>query len=115
MPERAPTTPRSESALALANAITTDPKGLMKIPILCDERNLAVLRMVFSSFMGLRIAAWGAWPPALMRRLMPGIVAIKSMGSPLLCFGFTKSGEPRHPSRIPYDSPLLYLADGRAY
>jgi hypothetical protein len=108
---------RQDGILAVnaSSLISTDPRALMKAADLCDSANLSVIRGVFSSMIGLRIAAWGALSPALRKRMSPGIVALKSMGHPLVCFGRTKDGSPHHPSRIPYDSPLVYLADGRAY
>lgn len=108
---------RQDGILAVnaSSVISTDPKALMRTDDLCDSANVEVLRCVFASMLGIRIAAWGALPPALKRRIMPGIVAIKSMGHPLLCLGLTKHGDPHHPSRIPYDSQLVYLDDGRAF
>jgi hypothetical protein len=105
---------RGRGGIVAVNAspfIATDPRNLMLEPNPCDERNAEILRWIFQRPAD-RVAAWGAWPPALSRRLASGIVAIKQFGSPLMCYGLTKTGAPHHPSRIGYDTPLVWLSDG---
>jgi hypothetical protein len=106
---------RGRGAIVAVNAssfISTDPKRLLTAPDLCDDLNFEVLKAVFA-VPGDRVAAWGAWPITIQRRLIRGIMWIKQLGSPLLCLGKTKEGHPRHPSRIGYDAKLIYLNDGR--
>jgi hypothetical protein len=107
---------RGRGGIVAVNAspvISKDPDYLLEVADICDRLNTAVLRWVFSHTFGDRVAAWGSWKPALHKRLMPGICVIKSLGSPLACYGKTKHGDPHHPSRIAYDTPLVTLEDGR--
>lgn len=90
--------------------IATDAKVLRTTPNLCDGLNFEVLKAVFA-VPGDRVAAWGSWPDPIKRRIITGICWIKQLGSPLLCLGKTKSGDPHHPSRISYDTPLIPLVE----
>lgn len=63
---------------------------------------------------GLVVAAWGN-PPRLnpideerfdhYTRLIR--LGARSLGVQIMCLGMTKDGDPRHPSRIAYDTPLV--------
>lgn len=102
---------RGRGAIVAVNAspfISTDPRLLLITPNLCDDLNFEVLKAVFA-VPGDRVAAWGAWPAPIRRRIITGILWIKQLGSPLFCLGKTKFGEPRHPSRLGYDTPFVYL------
>ena len=90
-----------------ASVISTEPTYLLEVEPICDEANIEVLRTVLSTQQGRCVAAWGSWQRAIRQRLEPGIAAIKRYGMQLQCFGLTKSGEPRHPVRLPYDTPLV--------
>lgn len=106
---------RGRGSIIVVNAspfISTDPKLLLSTPNLCDGLNFEVLKAVFH-MPSDRIAAWGSWPNRIKARIINGICWIKQLGSPLLCYGKTKSGDPHHPSRIGYETPLVYLNDGR--
>ena len=62
----------------------------------------------------LAVAAWGASRNALLRRADPArglprlhVESSTVRGSRLLfCLGRTRDGHPRHPSRLPYSTPL---------
>ncbi len=104
---------RWRGAIVVVNAspvVSTDPKGLTRTENICDDLNLEVLRSVFA-VPADRVAAWGACPRQLARRLSKGVLAIRQFGHPLMCLGFTKDGEPHHPSRIAYKTPLIWLAN----
>lgn len=52
------------------------------------------------------VAGWGNWPARAMERWPLLDVALGS--GPLRCLGTTKSGAPRHPGRLGYDTPLVH-------
>lgn len=63
------------------------------------------------SNVGLIVAAWGDAVPARLRPVIRFKSRIKEVmgclgGSPVKCMGMTQGGEPRHPSRLAYDTPL---------
>lgn len=92
-----------------ASLIATDPLKLLGPDVPCDGMNKQILELVISGFAGPVVAAWGAWPTRIYRRILPGIVLIRRLANPLLCYGTTKSGHPHHPSRIAYSTPLVPL------
>jgi hypothetical protein len=54
------------------------------------------------------VAAWGGVTPVLKRRLERSFSFL--LDGPLCwCFGYTESGEPRHPLMLPYATPLVPL------
>jgi hypothetical protein len=76
-----------------------------------DEANEAVLRHAASTS-DFCIVAWGSIPPGLSMRIgWPEYVRafriITADLSPKVhCLGLTRSGDPRHPSRLSYETPL---------
>lgn len=55
------------------------------------------------------IPCWGATtkvPPALRPAFDDLLQLLRESGKPILCFGFTRSGDPKHPLMLGYDTPL---------
>lgn len=102
---------RNCGAVVIINAsplISKDPKALLRDPHPCDLPNFEVVRLVLQRPC-YRIAAWGTWPVKIRRAINPGVLHVLQLGGPLMCYGVTASGDPHHPSRIGYDTPLLWL------
>lgn len=61
------------------------------------------------------IVAWGAWPTVWAKQGVPGVreridyvtSEAAEQGVPLLCWGTTKDGSPRHPLYLKSDTPLV--------
>jgi len=53
------------------------------------------------------IVATGQVPPVLEQHARELFVQLRRWGFPLLCLGLTKSGWPKHSSRIGYDTPFV--------
>jgi hypothetical protein len=76
-----------------------------------DEANEAVLRQAASTC-DYCIAAWGSIHPGLSRYIgwPEHVRAFRIIAADLLpkvhCLGLTRSGDPRHPSRLSYETPL---------
>lgn len=88
----------------LFSYIATDPKGLLTVEDPVGDATFCMIRqgMLCANMV---IAAWGAmrytlWlKSAASRRMVGGFTGLK-------CFGKTKSGAPRHTSRLAYATPL---------
>ncbi len=63
------------------------------------------------------VPCWGSskkLPPQLWDHLTTVTGLLMAPGKPLMCWGMTKSGDPRHPLMLGYDTPLVpYLEDFR--
>lgn len=58
----------------------------------------------------LIIPCWGdrtKLPKELRPRLGITLDLLRASGKPIMCFGLTKIGDPRHTLMIPYDTPLV--------
>jgi hypothetical protein len=83
--------------------IATDPAELRRHPDPVGPKNPAYWRNEIMRDAGWVVAAWGQHPMATRERvdaLQAGITR------PLFCLGTTKSGAPRHPSRLGNDAQL---------
>lgn len=74
-----------------------DPVGSSDQVIRDEVENLDVLRVVV-------LAAWGSHPMATRERIA-AVTALLPV--PLMCLGTCADGQPRHPSRIAYATPLV--------
>jgi hypothetical protein len=88
--------------------VSTDQRGLLAADAPIGPENDKWLRVLFSQTDHV-IAAWGSAKTAAVRRLldkrlteMGGLLASK----PLLCFGRSADGSPRHPLMLAYSTPL---------
>lgn len=56
----------------------------------------------------IRVAAWGAMPDWFRQATETSVTTILEQGGldGWQCLGVTKAGEPRHPLRLPYETPL---------
>ena len=88
---------------------STDPRGLLThhdpVGPLNDQR----LRIASTS--DVVVLAWGAWGSKFPQRVN-AIHDLLSSGytskySQVMCLGFTKSGQPVHPLRLPHNTPLV--------
>lgn len=87
--------------------ISTDPKQLPAgdYDQAAVDRNDEIID-AFAKHAGPVIVMWGAIPE-VAERARKVAARLISAGVPLLCFGTTKSGQPWHPSRRGYDTPLV--------
>ena len=82
---------------------SNDPTRLIGHRDPVGPRNDAVIQDLAAPA-DLVIAAWGAMAFARARaRVVCGLLA----GTPLRCFGITRSGAPKHPLYLPAGTPLL--------
>lgn len=89
----------------LAAYVTSYPKELLKVEDPVGPRNRTVLEAILGLPDVRRVVAWGADATRLESRLWASMRLSRAY-SPL-CLGKTTMGEPRHPSRIGYDTPLV--------
>lgn len=97
----------------LAAYIATDPKELAKVKNPIGPNNITVLETLLCLQDVRIVAAWGMGAVSLRKRIW----AIPLLGcfwptlripwATPLCLGKTTTGEPRHPGRIGYDTPLV--------
>lgn len=98
----------------LGALVSTDPRGLVAHPDPIGPHNDAALGLVLDSAVGPIVAAWGRLPSnKIERRFISGILRVKCARP--WCYGTTKDGQPRHPLMLAYSTPLVSLADGRAF
>lgn len=77
----------------------TDPMG---------RENRAYIREIASEA-DIIVPCWGAsgkLPPRLRYELKATLEILAMTGKPLMCWGKTASGEPKHPLMLPYTTPL---------
>lgn len=75
------------------------------IDIIGPENDAIIRDFAGSSSTGMIVAAWGNHGDYIARARQVGQV-ISSVGRGLHCLGTTKSGHPRHPSRLGYSTLL---------
>lgn len=63
----------------------------------------AIIEYVTAEAIPLTIAAWGSHDLASFARVK---TLLEMLPEPVFCFGTTASGDPRHPSRLAYATPL---------
>lgn len=91
---------------------STDPKGLKRAvkegrdPV-GEHNNEVIRRCLAMPLLCLPVAAWGVQPFGNKGLLRDQILRVRHNGTRRWkCFGKTKDGHPRHPSRIGYTTPL---------
>lgn len=97
----------------LGALVSTDPRGLVAHRDPIGPHNDDVLAWHLASF-GVHIAAWGRFPSKKIEKLF-GANALRVRMRDPLCYGTTADGQPRHPLMLAYSTPLVSLADGRAF
>lgn len=85
--------------------ISTDPKELSAFGDPDVARNDEFID-AFARHAGPVIAMWGDIPQ-VADRAREVTARLAAAGVALMCFGTTKYGHPRHPSRLGYDTPLV--------
>jgi len=86
--------------------ISTDPEALFTVDATeyDDEVVGALLRIMLpTAAQVLTICAWGGHPRATAARVA---AVTRFLPGPLHCFGTTKDGQPKHPCRLAYATPL---------
>lgn len=86
----------------------TDVRELARVRDPVGPENDKHLWLMVSEADGL-IPCWGSRdkiPERLRARIGPVIVRLLASGKPVMCFGRTKSGDPRHPLMLAYSTPL---------
>jgi hypothetical protein len=74
------------------------------------ENTVEYLHQYLSKFQPEKVvAAWGNMHPRFKARC----ATIRSQIPNLWCFGFTFSGEPKHPLMLAYDTPLQRFVNGK--
>lgn len=84
--------------------VTTDPHILRTVPDPIGPLNRQFIADAARQA-DIIVAAWGAMPNELWARFRHSVELIKAFNG-VKCFGKTKSGAPRHTSRIGYASKL---------
>lgn len=89
----------------LASYIATDPKELARVidPVGLHTRTAHAVLLGLPD--ALRVVAWGSGATRHEGRLWASQRLPRAPGC--LCLGKTRGGEPRHPGRIGYDTPLV--------
>jgi len=89
--------------------IATDVNDLAKCPKPCSSVNLRYIQQVLDEA-EILIPCWGN-RGKVPRHLWPKLDELKMMIfatlKPVLIFGLTKTGDPKHPLMLPYDTPLV--------
>lgn len=89
----------------LAALIDKDPKRMAKDPDPIGPHNPAIVKAIHGLPNISQVLAWGSDARTFAPLLQPTLELIRF--SECLCLGQTKAGEPRHPGRIGYDTPLI--------
>jgi hypothetical protein len=92
------------SGLVIGNLgayVSTDPKALLSAADPRGPHNDYFLRTLGQDADKIMVA-WGALSPVEWRLFRLTIGLLKSTYAGALCLGKTKTGAPRHPSRLPY-------------
>lgn len=91
----------------------TDPRGLLSAGDPIGPHNDGWVKTAFQDIdcTPLVVAAWGACGGAANQRLLAPRVSwfrslARDLGVPLQCLGTTRTGAPRHPLMLAYDTPL---------
>lgn len=90
---------------------STDIKGLRGVLDHRHEENREHLIAIVADA-DMVVPCWGSrdkLPPALRPQLDATLALLRSTGKPLMCFGLTGSGDPKHPLRLAYRTPLVAL------
>lgn len=98
----------------LGALVSTDPRGLIAHADPIGPYNDAALGLVLGSAVGPLVAAWGRFPSKKLSNRF-AVNALRIRSAKPWCFGKTADGEPRHPLMLAYATPLVSLADGRAW
>jgi hypothetical protein len=87
---------------------STDPDELLRaVDPVGPENDNAITRVLARPDIARVVVCWGdALPRELRKHAAQLLWLITGAGKLPLHFGFTSSGEPRHPARIAYDTPL---------
>lgn len=99
----------SLAVVNLFGLISTDPAMLTRWPNPVGTANDQLLRAVLTSPLqrGPVVCAWGGSVPGVLRSRVDDVRALLHVhGVDAQCLGRTKAGDPRHPVRLAYDTPL---------
>src|SRR5262249_15624219 len=90
----------------------TDPRELTPEVARFDPRNLEAI-VAASKRCYISVAAWGGSVPktADAQRMIDAVLELARSSNRWACFGRTKSGEPRHPLMLAYDTPWEWWPD----
>lgn len=103
------------SALVIGNlgaAVSTDPKKLLELADPIGPDNDWFLRYLVRGADKI-VAAWGNLTREEERIFRPSLDLVRQSFSGVLCLGKTRSGQPRHPSRLAYTTPWEPWIEGR--
>lgn len=96
------------SALAKSNLgafITSDPQSLLVVQDPIGRHNDGMLVMLAQEA-DILVACWGAMDNRIWALFKRSLELIKRFNN-VKCLGLTKSGAPKHTSRLGYDAPLI--------
>jgi hypothetical protein len=103
------------SALVISNlsaAVSTDPKKLSTISDPLGPWNEWFLQYLVRGVDKI-VAAWGTLSRDEERMFRPSLNLVRQRFTGVLCLGKTKTGQPRHPSRLAYETPWEALIESR--
>jgi len=87
----------------------TDVRELKTVAAACGPDHMDHLRDIIEAA-DVLVPCWGASgkvPGALHHVIVNTLILLQLSGKPLLHFGLTASGDPKHPLMLGYDTPLL--------
>lgn len=87
----------------------TDPKLLVNDKRDCDAIHWQHIRQIIAEA-DILVPCWGnlsKMPPSKVKRPESLMQELLDSGKPVLHFGTTKSGAPKHPLMLGYDTPLI--------
>lgn len=89
----------------LGGYVSSDPMELLKVQDPVGDDNSPTLATMASSC-DLIVAAWGAMDNRIWKQFRFSVEMVKTFKN-VKCLGFTKSGAPKHTSRLGYSAPLI--------
>jgi hypothetical protein len=86
---------------------STDPAGMCAPGVTVNHPDNHQKIRVLAAYAALIVMACGDPPEVLMPHARTLVRLLKADGRKMMCLGLTKSGWPKHSSRIAYDLPLV--------
>jgi len=88
---------------------STDPRGLLKVADPVGPDNLLTIERMLNQKPKLVVCAWGNPPSGVSKMAFERVLKLVMPYDPR-CLGRTKSGQPRHPLMLSYETKLERFA-----